>query len=64
METMVFQSPKKHRIIAIKKLLAENNISTTSIKIHIFVEWSLCNNGITERRKRRDELKEMNTFLK
>jgi hypothetical protein len=59
MESMVFQSPKKHRIIAIKNLLLENNIPVTSIKIHIYVTWSLYNkagSGITEERERRDEL--------
>jgi hypothetical protein len=40
MEVMVFQSPKKHRIIAVKKLLSENSIPTTNIKLHIYVEWS------------------------
>jgi hypothetical protein len=37
MESLVFQSPKKHRIIAIKKLLIENNIPVTSIKLHIYL---------------------------
>ena len=40
METMVFQSPKKHRIIAVKYLLRDNNIPITSVKISIYVEWS------------------------
>ena len=40
MEILIFQSPKKHRIIAIKKLLKENDISTTSVKLYICVEWN------------------------
>jgi len=59
MESMVFQSPKKHRIIAIKNLLLKNSIPVTSIKIHINVGWSLRNKygqGITDERERRDEL--------
>ncbi|MDR0443982.1 MAG: hypothetical protein LBH44_11310 [Treponema sp.] len=60
MEAMVFQSPKKHRIIAIKRLLADNNIQVTSIKLYIQVEWTFYHrktgSGITERRKSRDEL--------
>jgi len=59
MESMVFQSPKKHRIIAIKNLLIKNNIPVTSIKIHINVGWRLYNkygHGITDERDRRDEL--------
>ena len=40
METMVFQSPKKHRIVAVKYLLRDNNIPITSVKISIYVEWS------------------------
>jgi hypothetical protein len=59
MESMVFQSPKKHRIIAIKNLLLKNNIPVTSIKIHINVGWRLYNkygHGITDERDRRDEL--------
>ena len=59
MERMVFQSSKKHRIIAIKNFLIKNNIPVTSIKIHINVGWSLYNkygHGITDERDRRDEL--------
>jgi hypothetical protein len=59
MESMVFQSPKKYRIIAIKNLLLKNNIPVTSIKIHINVGWTLHNkygHGITDERDRRDEL--------
>jgi len=63
MEKMIFQSPKKHRIIAIKKLLAENDIPITSIKLHISVTWSHggINAGqagirVTETREKRNEL--------
>ena len=37
---MVFQSPKKHRIVAVKYLLRDHDISVTSVKIRIYVEWS------------------------
>jgi hypothetical protein len=37
METVVYQSPRKHRIIAIQNLLIKNNIPVTSIKLHICV---------------------------
>ena len=40
MEKIIFQSPKKHRVIAIKNLLTENNIPISSIKLYIYVEWS------------------------
>jgi hypothetical protein len=59
MESMVFQSPKKHRIIAIKYLLIKNNIPVTSIKIHINIGWSFYYKSVfrvTEERDRRDEL--------
>jgi len=63
MERLIFQSPKKHRIIAIKKLLAENNIPVTNIKLHISVQWSHggINAGqagirVTEAREKRNEL--------
>ena len=63
MEKMIFQSPKKHRIIAIKRLLTENNIPITNIKLHLFVKWSHggINAGqagirITEAREKRNEL--------
>ncbi|MDR0320883.1 MAG: hypothetical protein LBI28_05220 [Treponema sp.] len=38
MEKLVYQSIRKHRIIAIKDLLLKNNIPVTSIKIHLGVE--------------------------
>jgi len=61
MEKLVFYSPKKHRIIAIKELLAKNNISTTSIKLYFYLE---LNRGavyrggevIIEKIEKRDEL--------
>ena len=60
MEKMVFQSPKKHRIIAIKNLLTENNIPVTNIKLHIRVEWSHGGGRyygkFTETREKRNEL--------
>jgi hypothetical protein len=60
METLVFQSPKKHRIIAVKKLLSDNNIPITSIKLHVFVKWShggrRGGGRITDSMERRDEL--------
>ncbi|MCL2374374.1 MAG: hypothetical protein FWC65_03930 [Treponema sp.] len=51
MDKMVFQSPKKHRIISVKKLLEENDIPITSIKLHIRVEW-----GQGGGREKRNEL--------
>jgi hypothetical protein len=60
METVVFQSPKKHRIIAVKNLLIENNIPITSVKIRIYVAWSTysrkTNTGKVETRESCDEL--------
>jgi len=60
---MIFQSPKRHRIIAVKKLLAENDIPITSIKLHIRVEWSHWRQGgiqavkkYTEAGEKRNEL--------
>jgi hypothetical protein len=35
MEKVIYQSPKKHRIIAIQDLLIKNNIPVTGIKLHI-----------------------------
>ena len=40
MEALVFRSPKRHRVVAVKKLLAGNGIPTASVKLHIRVEWS------------------------
>jgi hypothetical protein len=37
MEKVIYQSPKKHRIIAIQDLLIKNNIPITSIKLHICI---------------------------
>ena len=37
MEKVIYQSPKKHRIIAIQDLLIKNNIPVTSIKLHISI---------------------------
>jgi alpha-D-ribose 1-methylphosphonate 5-triphosphate synthase subunit PhnL len=37
MEKVIYQSPKKHRIIAIQDLLIKNNIPVTSIKLHICI---------------------------
>ena len=60
MEKLVYQSPKQHRIIAVKKLLAANNIPVTSVKLYIYVQWShggrKGGGRITEERERRDEL--------
>jgi hypothetical protein len=36
-ETVIYQSPKKHRIIAIQDLLIKNNIPVTSIKLNISI---------------------------
>jgi hypothetical protein len=36
-ETVIYQSPKKHRIIAIQDLLIKNNIPVTSIKLNICI---------------------------
>jgi hypothetical protein len=58
MESLVFRSPKKHRIIAIKRLLIENNIPITSIKLHTFYERNYSNgiSRITEKKEECDEL--------
>jgi hypothetical protein len=37
MEKVIYESPKKHRIIAIQDLLIKNNIPVTSIKLHICI---------------------------
>jgi hypothetical protein len=37
---MVFESPKRHRIITVRDLLEENEIPVTSIKLSIQVQWS------------------------
>jgi hypothetical protein len=37
MEKVIYQSPKKHRIIAIQDLLIKNKISVTSIKLNICI---------------------------
>jgi len=63
MERMVFQSPKKHRIIAIKALLAENGIPVTSIKLHIRVEWSHWSQAGIEARKKHTEAREKRNEL-
>jgi len=59
MESMVFESPKKHRIIAIKNLLLKNNIPVTSIKIHIKLRGRFSDKisgENSENNDRRDEL--------
>ena len=63
MGKMVFKSPKRHRIIAIRDMLAENDIPVTNIKLHIHVEWShggisagQAGIRISEARERRNEL--------
>ena len=60
---MVFQSPKKHRIIAVRDLLAENDIPVTNIKLSIQVQWShwihsgtRTGEKFTETREKRNEL--------
>jgi hypothetical protein len=40
MEKVIYQSPKKHRIIAIQDLLIKNNIPVTGIKLHICITTS------------------------
>jgi hypothetical protein len=60
MEKLIFQSPKKHRIIAIKKLLIENDIPISNIKLYIYVEWNhggrKGGKGITQYIEKRDIL--------
>ena len=61
METVVFQSPKKHRIIAVKNLLIENNIPITCVKIHVYVEWTTYNRRTnTEFKEKRESCDELN----
>jgi hypothetical protein len=58
MEKLIYRSPKKHRIIAVKNLLIENDIPVSSVKLHIFFVWYLLGRGgaIREQRERRDDL--------
>jgi len=60
MEKLIFQSPKKQRIMAVQKILRENNIPVSSIKIYIYVEWSHSNvedgGMVKESLEKRDEL--------
>jgi hypothetical protein len=55
METVIYQSPKKHRVIAIQDLLIKNNIPITSIKLHISI-WSGGGRGGVVQTARSDEL--------
>ncbi|MCL2007763.1 MAG: hypothetical protein FWG77_06710 [Treponema sp.] len=59
-EKLIFSSPKKYKIIAIKNLLENNDIPISSIKIHIQVRWSLAgvkgSGRVTGGRERRDNL--------
>ena len=57
---MVFQSPKKHKIITIEKLLSENNIPITGIHISTYTKWNhgiMGENRFVETRERSEELK-------
>lgn len=59
MEELIFSSPKKYKILEIKRLLQENNIPVTSIKLYIYVDMSRkhrANSLINDERERRDEL--------
>jgi hypothetical protein len=60
MEKLIFKSPKKHKILGVKKILMENNINVTSIKLYIYVEWSYNNtktgSEIVEKREKSDDL--------
>jgi len=63
LERLVFQSPKRHRIIAVKKLLAQNEIPVTSVKLYIQIQWNhggiksgQAGQRITETMERRNEL--------
>ncbi|MCL2800938.1 MAG: hypothetical protein FWD28_04185 [Treponema sp.] len=62
MEKIVFSSPKKHRIIAVRDLLYKNNIPVTSIKLYFYLELKRGslhrdrNDIVTEIIEKRDEL--------
>jgi len=40
MEKVIYSSPKKYRILEIKKLLLDNNIPVTSIQLYIYINMS------------------------
>ncbi|GHT71822.1 hypothetical protein FACS1894110_25480 [Spirochaetia bacterium] len=58
MEKIIFSSPKKYKILEIKRLLSENNIPITSIKLYIYVNMTRHHKGgtIIDEREKRDEL--------
>jgi hypothetical protein len=59
MEKLVFSSPKKYKILEIKRLLNENSIPVTSIKLYIYVNMTRrhrTNSLIIDEREKRDEL--------
>jgi hypothetical protein len=60
MECMVFESPKKHRIIAIKNLLLKNNIPVISIKIHIKLRGRFSDKTTGENSENNDRSNELN----
>jgi shikimate kinase len=60
MEKLIYSSPKKYRILEIKKLLSDNNIPVTSIQLYIYVNMSRLHargeDEIIDIRERRGEL--------
>jgi hypothetical protein len=59
MESLIFSSPKKYKILEIKQLLNENDIPVTSIKLYVFVNMTRRhrdNSLIIDEREKRDEL--------
>jgi len=60
MDSLVYSSNKKHRVIAVKKLLTDNEIPITSVKLHILLEWRhggrRGGERLTEQMEKRDEL--------
>jgi hypothetical protein len=58
MEKLIFSSPKKYKILEIKRLLTENNIPVTSIKLYIYINMIRYSKGgtIIDEREKRGEL--------
>jgi hypothetical protein len=60
MESLIFSSPKKYKILEIKELLINNNIPITSIKLYIFVNMdkysTIDKSNFYDRRENRGDL--------
>ncbi|MDR1429782.1 MAG: hypothetical protein LBI85_05785 [Spirochaetaceae bacterium] len=58
MEKLIFSSPKKYKILEIKRLLTENDIPISSIQLYIYVNMTRYHRGvpIIDEREKRGEL--------